>query len=134
MSREPEGCSGGICRPCPFLVAMPNDTYLDNISNESLEVLSHFGAEAPQKLNAYACQLEDLLLKALEEQKTLQQQLGFYREQVETLVPRLKEATEARQAMENILADGDELIKYVSGYFGPEGPCPGALVFSRCRA
>ena len=112
---------------------MPNDTYLDNISKDSLEVLSHFGPEAPYKLNTYACQLEDALLKALEEQKTLQQQLGFYREQVETLVPRLKQATEANQAMENILSDRDELIKYVSGFFGPQGPCPGELLITRCQ-
>jgi hypothetical protein len=113
---------------------MPNDTYLDNISSDSLQVLSHFGAEAPYKLNAYACQLEDALLKALDKQKTLQHQLGFYREQVETLVPQLREATEALHAMESILSNGDELITYVSGFFGPQGPCPGGLVISRCQS
>ena len=39
------------------------DQYLSGISNESLEVLEHFGAEAPALLNTYACAVEDVLIE-----------------------------------------------------------------------
>lgn len=112
---------------------MSHDSYLDNISNESLAVLQRFGAEAPHKLSVYAWQLEDELKQALETQKTLRHQLAYYREQVESLVPRLQASKEMRQAMEAILTDPDELIQYVSRFFGPEGPYPGGVVISRCQ-
>ncbi|MCP9826460.1 hypothetical protein [Synechococcus sp. EJ6-Ellesmere] len=37
---------------------MANVNYLNGISNESLAVLQYFGAEAPLKLNTYACLTE----------------------------------------------------------------------------
>ena len=42
--------------------AAASDEYLQNVSSESLEVLQHFGAEAPALLNRYACVVEDALL------------------------------------------------------------------------
>lgn len=35
-------------------MANSGDSYRDNISNESLQVLSHFAPEAPLKLNTYS--------------------------------------------------------------------------------
>ena len=40
-----------------------SDAYLSQISDESLEVLEHFGAEAPVLLNQYACAVEDALIE-----------------------------------------------------------------------
>ena len=37
------------------------DSYLGSVSNESLEVLEHFGEEAPALLNAYSSALEDVI-------------------------------------------------------------------------
>ena len=39
------------------------DAYLSQISDESLDVLSHFGAEAPALLNKYCCTVEDALIE-----------------------------------------------------------------------
>ena len=41
-----------------------SDAYLSQISDASLEVLEHFGAEAPVLLNQYACAVEDALDRA----------------------------------------------------------------------
>ena len=49
------------------------DSYLSGISDASLEVLEHFGAEAPALLNQYCCAVEDKLIDALKEIKRLQQ-------------------------------------------------------------
>jgi len=38
------------------------DSYLSNVSDVSLEVLEHFGSEAPALLNNYACAVEDALI------------------------------------------------------------------------
>ena len=43
-----------------------SDAYLSGISNESLEVLEHFGAEAPVLLNQYACAVEDALIEQVQ--------------------------------------------------------------------
>lgn len=99
---------------------MPNDAYLSCISPESLEVLQHFGPEAPVKLNTYACAMEDALLESLAHQRSLQQQLIAAHDELEQL-----RAT---------LTDPDRLIAYVSRFFGPEGPCPGGAVMSRCQS
>ena len=43
--------------------ANASDSYLNGISDASLEVLEHFGAEAPALLNQYACAVEDALIE-----------------------------------------------------------------------
>ena len=48
------------------------DGYLSQISDTSLEVLEHFGAEAPAKLNAYACALEDRLIEVTKRLRALE--------------------------------------------------------------
>ena len=49
------------------------DSYLSGISDTSLEVLEHFGAEAPALLNQYCCAVEDKLIEAVREVKRLEQ-------------------------------------------------------------
>ena len=86
------------------------DAYLSQISDESLEVLEHFGAEAPNLLNTYACAVEDALIEQVQ------------RGQSQTLM--LQAAGEERSAMNLMLTDPDVLADYVNDFFGPEGPYP----------
>ena len=54
--------------------AAASDEYLASVSAESLEVLQHFGAEAPALLNRYSCVVEDALLaQAQQTADTLEQ-------------------------------------------------------------
>ena len=87
-----------------------NDGYLSQISDESLEVLEHFGAEAPSLLNTYACAVEDALIEQVQ------------RGQSQSLM--LEAAGEERAAMNLMLTDPDVLADYVNDFYGPEGPYP----------
>ena len=90
--------------------APASDAYLNQISDESLEVLEHFGAEAPQLLNTYACAVEDALIEQVQ------------RGQAQSMM--LEAAGEERAAMNLMLTDPDVLADYVNDFFGPEGPYP----------
>ena len=66
------------------------DTYLSQISDESLTVLEKFGAEAPKLLNDYACAVEDALVEEVsrhQETKTkleaAQKLLGIFNKEPE---------------------------------------------------
>ena len=96
---------------------MPYSNDCSAISSESIELIRHFGLEAPAKLNAYACAVEDALLEALALQRTLQEQLSTLHTE--------------REQMRTILTDPDQLMAYACGFFGPQGPCPGGAVISR---
>ena len=87
-----------------------SDGYLSQISNESLEVLEHFGAEAPVLLNQYACAVEDALIEQVQ------------RGQSQSLM--LEAAGEERAAMNLMLTDPDVLADYVNDFYGPNGPYP----------
>jgi len=87
-----------------------SDGYLSQISNESLEVLEHFGAEAPVLLNQYACAVEDALIEQVQ------------RGQSQSLM--LEAAGEERAAMNLMLTNPDVLADYVNDFFGPQGPYP----------
>ena len=87
-----------------------SDTYLSQISDDSLEVLEHFGAEAPTLLNTYECAVEDALIE----------QVG--RGQSMSLM--LEAAGEERAAMNLMLTDPDVLADYVNDFYGPNGPYP----------
>jgi hypothetical protein len=104
--------------------AQRGDNYLDNISNQSLEVLSHFGPEAPVKLNTYATQVEDALLEALGHQQTQASAIAQQHEYIEQVQEVLAAATADREAMLAILTNPDVLSDYVKQFFGPEGPFP----------
>ena len=51
----------------------PVDPYLSTISDDSLEVLKHFGAETPNLLNNYSCALEDALIEQTKKVQELSQ-------------------------------------------------------------
>ena len=87
-----------------------SDAYLSQISDQSLEVLEHFGAEAPALLNQYACAVEDALIEQVQ------------RGQSQSLM--LEAAGEERAAMNLMLTDPDVLADYVNDFYGPEGPYP----------
>ena len=87
-----------------------SDAYLSQISDQSLEVLEHFGAEAPVLLNQYACAVEDALIEQVQ------------RVQSQSLM--LEAAGEERAAMNLMLTDPDVLADYVNDFYGPEGPYP----------
>ena len=87
-----------------------SDAYLSQVSDQSLEVLQHFGAEAPALLNQYACAVEDALIEQVQ------------RGQAQTLT--LNAAAEERSAMNTMLTHPDVLADYVNDFFGPEGPYP----------
>ena len=82
----------------------------NGVSPESLEVINHFGADAPAVLNDYACRVEDSLV-------TTNQQLN-------EAVSLLQEINEEHKAYEQILTDPDVLADYTCEFFGPEGPYP----------
>lgn len=86
------------------------DSYLSQISDESLEVLEHFGAECPALLNQYACAVEDALIEQVQRAQSLNELLNA--------------AGEERAAMNVMLTDPDVLADYTNEFFGPEGPYP----------
>ena len=82
----------------------------NGVSETSLEVINHFGADAPAVLNEYACQIEDSLITTNQQ---LQEAVGL-----------LQEMSEEHKAYEQILTDPDVLADYTCEFFGPEGPYP----------
>ena len=101
MQSQPQGRSQSASAP---------DSYLSAISDTSLEVLEHFGAEAPALLNQYACAVEDALIEQVQ------------RGQTQTLM--LEAAGEERSAMNIMLTDPDVLADYVNDFYGVNGPYP----------
>ena len=88
-----------------------NEQLLANgVSEASLEVINHFGADAPAVLNDYACKIEDSLIQT---NNQLQEAVGL-----------LKEMSAEHKAYEKILTDPDVLADYTCEFFGPEGPYP----------
>jgi len=94
----------------PQTEAAVSDAYLSQISDASLEVLEHFGAEAPVLLNQYACAVEDALIEQVQSV------------QAQSLM--LEAAGEERAAMNLMLTDPDVLADYVNDFYGPNGPYP----------
>ena len=82
----------------------------NGVSPESLEVINHFGADAPAVLNNYAVQVEDALINT---NNQLQEAVGL-----------LKEIQAEHQSYEQILTDPDVLADYTCEFFGENGPYP----------
>jgi len=82
----------------------------NGVSESSIEVIQHFGADAPAVLNNYACQIEDSLI-------TTNQQLT-------EAVNLLQEMSAEHKAYEQILTDPDVLADYTCEFFGENGPYP----------
>ena len=88
-----------------------NEQLLANgVSEASLEVIEHFGADAPSVLNNYACQLEDSLITT--------------NTQLQEAVNLLQEMSAEHKAYEQILTDPDVLADYTCEFFGENGPYP----------
>ena len=100
------------------------DRYLDNISNETLEVLSHFGPEAPVKLNTYSCQVEDALLEALGHQQEQAAAIAQQHEYITQVQEVLAAATADRESMLRVLTDPNILADYTKEFFSENGPYP----------
>ena len=94
----------------PSQSASPSDSYLSQISDTSLEVLEHFGAEAPALLNQYACAVEDALIEQVQRGQSMNLML--------------EAAGEERTAMNTMLTNPDVLADYVNEFYGPNGPYP----------
>jgi hypothetical protein len=69
------GVSMGDRDQCFEEYVSPRDEYLRGLSDESLEVLQHFGAEAPALLNKYSTALEDALIEQVQRSNALATQL-----------------------------------------------------------
>ncbi len=102
--------------------APTGDQYLGGLSGASLEVLQHFGPEAPALLNHYSCVIEDALLR--QAQQTLEvtaqaQQLHQNLQNAHTLITA---AAEDNAAYHTILSSPSLLAQYTTEFFGPGGP------------
>ena len=82
----------------------------NGVSPESLEVINHFGADAPAVLNNYAVQVEDALITT--------------NQSVTGSCWIIKEMSEEHKAYETILTDPDVLADYTCEFYGPNGPYP----------
>lgn len=100
------------------------DGFLSAISDESLEVLNHFGAEAPAKLNAYSIQVEDALLESLGQQQQQSHVIAEQRDYIERVQAVLQAASSDREAMMKILTDPETLSDYTLRFFSEDGPYP----------
>ena len=103
---------------------LASDEYLASVSAESLEVLQHFGAEAPALLNRYSCVVEDALLAQAQQTADTLEQLEKMNIAFESSKKVIDAAAEDNAAYHVMLTDPDMLSAYVNDFFGPEGPYP----------
>lgn len=87
-------------------------------------MLSHFGAEAPAKLNTYSCQVEDALLEALGHQQQQAQAIAEQMDYIQRVQAVLAAAGADREAMMTILTDPVVLADYTEKFFSADGPYP----------
>ena len=111
-----------------------SDGYLESVSNESLEVLQHFGAEAPALLNKYACVVEDALLA--QAQQTVQTTEALQRVNAALADARnvIDAAADDNAAYHAMLTNPQLLAEYVGDFFGPNGPYPTETAQDRLAA
>ena len=110
------------------------DGYLSQISNESLEVLSHFGSEAPAVLNLYSCQVEDALLESLQHQHNQAAVIADQGDYIARVQAVLQAAGADREAMMTILTDPEVLADYTTRFFSEGGPYPVLTPAEQARA
>lgn len=114
--------------------ALASDEYLASVSGESLEVLQHFGAEAPALLNRYACVVEDALLAQARQTAESLQQLQVLEQQMQDARTVIGAAAEDNAAYHTLLSNPDLLANYVNEFFGPNGPYPTETMADRLAA
>jgi hypothetical protein len=108
----------------PQQAAQASDGYLEGVSNESLEVLQHFGAEAPALLNRYSCVVEDALLNQARQTAEIVQIAEALRGQMEQARTIITAAAEDNAAYHTMLTNPGLLSDYVNDFFGANGPYP----------
>lgn len=121
--------------------APASDEYLGAVSPQSLEVLDHFGIEAPALLNHYACVVEDALIdqarQTLETRQaaaSLHETASSLQEQLQNAQQVILAAAEDNAAYHTILTDPQLLARYTNDFFGPNGPYPVELPQDRLAA
>ncbi len=114
--------------------APASDEYLGSVSNESLEVLEHFGAEAPALLNRYSCVVEDALLAQAQQTAEVMQAAEQLNISLESAKQVIEAAAEDNAAYHVMLTNPDMLSAYVNDFFGPEGPYPTETAQDRLAA
>lgn len=114
--------------------AAAGDGYLSGLSNESLEVLGHFGAEAPALLNAYACTVEDALLNQAQQSTQALKELQQLHKGFNEMDLVLKAVMEDNKAYNHLVTNPRLLADYTSEFFGPNGPVPVEIPEDRLRA
>jgi len=103
-----QGFSNGSSQTSTDLTA--DQLKANGVSEASLQVIDHFGADAPAVLNDYACKVEDALVKT---NGQLREGVGL-----------LKELNAEHKAYTKILTNPDILADYTTKFFGPNGPFP----------
>ena len=116
------------------LSAGVSDEYLQSVSSESLEVLQHFGGEAPALLNRYSCVVEDALLSQAQQTAQALQQLQAIGQQLNEAHTVITAAAEDNAAYHTLLTDPDLLADYVNDFYGPQGPYPTETAQDRLAA
>ena len=101
-----------------------SDEYLGSVSPESLEVLNHFGAEAPALLNRYSCVVEDALLAQAKQTTETLQKLEQTTTQLEGAKGVVNAAAQDNAAYHAMLTNPDLLSSYVTDFFSAGGPYP----------
>jgi hypothetical protein len=106
--------------PAPVQPAV--DGFLGSLSNQSLEVLQHFGPEAPALLNHYSCVVEDALLRQARQTLDLTAQAQHLQANLQNAHTLIAAAAEDNAAYHTILSDPQVLDAYNQEFFGPGGP------------
>jgi hypothetical protein len=126
-----------VAAPQAAPVAHPatgSDSYLSGVSNESLEVLNHFGEEAPALLNRYACTVEDALLQQARQSTEALQQVQRLSQGLQKMEVAFRASMEDNRAYNLLVTTPELLANYVNDFFGPNGPAPVELPQDRLAA
>lgn len=126
--QQPVYSPGAYQQPQPLVQQAPApvqpvvDGFLGSLSNQSLEVLQHFGAEAPALLNHYSCVVEDALLRQAQQTLDLTVQAQQLQANLQNAHTLIAAAAEDNAAYHTILSDAQILDAYNQEFFGPGGP------------
>ena len=111
-----------------------NDAYLASVSKDSLEVLQHFGVEAPALLNKYACVVEDALIAQAQTTGKTAAALQQVNQALTDARAVIDAAAEDNAAYHLMLTNPHLLANYVEDFFGPNGPYPTETAQDRLAA
>lgn len=85
-----------------------NESFVKGLSDDSIEVIEHFGAEAPHLLNQYSCALEDALMELVAKCKEKD--------------ARIEELEDSDLSMKEMLTKPEVLLNYIKELFSETGP------------